>query len=459
MNIAIILAGGSGSRFGDATPKQFLKVAGKKVIEHTIEVFEKHDSIDEICVVSRPDYIGEVEQMVVLNQYKKVRKVLAGGETRYYSSMAAINAYTDDNDNLLFHDAVRPLLSNRIIDDCIKALEKYNAVDVAIKTTDTIVEMDPSGCISDIPDRSILYNGQTPQCFKRGVINNAYKTALQDPDLKITDDCGVVRKYLPNEPIYIVQGEPFNIKLTYLEDLFLLDKLFQLRYLDGVDVYLKEDVVENIKNKVIVVFGGNSGIGKSIVDLAMANHAIIYSFSRSQNSIDVSDLSLVIKALKKVNDKEGRVDMVVDTAGVLYKEPLCTMSMERIEESINANLLGVINVAQVSFPYLKQSKGALLFYTSSSYTRGRMMYSIYSATKSAIVNFVQAIAEEWQPFDIKVNCINPERTNTPMRTKNFGLEPVGSLLDPNAVAIASLNTLFSSFTGEVVDVRRHKSMG
>lgn len=458
MNIAVILAGGSGSRFGDATPKQFLKVAGKKVIEHTIEVFEKHELIDEICVVSRPDYIGEVEQMVVVNQYKKVRKVLAGGETRYYSSIAAINAYTNDDDNLLFHDAVRPLLPNRIIDDCIKALEKFNAVDVAIKSTDTIVEVDSFGCISGIPDRSVLYNGQTPQCFKRGVINKAYKSALQDPELKITDDCGVVRNYLPNEPIYIVRGEPYNIKLTYLEDLFLLDKLFQLRYLNGVDSYLTEEVAGNIKGKVIVVFGGNSGIGKSIVDLSRANHAITYSFSRSQNSIDVSDLSLVKNALEEVNGKEGRVDMVVDTAGVLYKEPLCTMSMERIEESINVNLLGVINVAQASFPYLRQSKGALLFFTSSSYTRGRMMYSIYSATKSAIVNFVQAIAEEWQPFAVRVNCINPERTNTTMRTKNFGLEPVGSLLDPMVVAMASLNTLFSPFTGEVVDVRRHKDI-
>ena len=457
MNIAVVLAGGSGSRFGDVTPKQFLKVAGKKVIEHTIEVFEKHNSIDEICIVSRPDYIGEVEQMVVLNQYKKVRKILAGGETRYYSSIAAIKAYTNDNDNLLFHDAVRPLLSNRIIDGCVKALDNYNAIDVAIKTTDTIVEIDSRGCISDIPDRSVLYNGQTPQCFKRGLIEKAYSLALQDPELKITDDCGVVRKYLPDEPIYIVQGEPFNMKLTYLEDLFLLDKLFQLKFLDGVDECLTDDVVNNIKNRVIVVFGGNSGIGKSIVDLALANGAITYSFSRSQNSVDVSDGCMVTRALEEVNSKEGRIDMVVDTAGVLYKEPLCTMSRNRVEESINANLLGVINVAQASYPYLKQSKGALLFYTSSSYTRGRMMYSIYSATKSAIVNFVQAIAEEWQPFSIRVNCINPERTNTPMRTKNFGLEPPGSLLDPVSVAIASLNTLFSSFTGEVVDVRRHKN--
>ena len=82
------------------------------------------------------------------------------------------------------------------------------------------------------------------------------------------------------------------------------------------------------------------------------------------------------------------------------------------------------------------------------------MYSIYSATKAAIVNFMQALAEEWYSFSIRVNAINPERTNTPMRTKNFGNEPKSSLLDPKNVAIASVNTIFSELTGEVIDVRR-----
>ena len=455
MNVAVILAGGSGTRFGDIIPKQFLKVAGKRVIEHTIDRFEEHELIDEICIVSRPDCIPEVEQIVVSNEYKKVRKILAGGETRYYSSLSAINAYVADDDNLLFHDAVRPLVSSRIISDCIEALEKYNAVDVAIKTTDTIIQADGDCCIDDIPDREFLYNGQTPQCFKRGIIHKAYQLALKDPDLKITDDCGVVRKYLPHEPIYIVKGDPYNMKLTYVEDLFLLDKLFQLKSIENIQKSLTEEVKKAIGDSVIVVFGGNSGIGAEVVDIARTYDAKVFSFSRSQNSLDVSDIDGVTEVLNNVNKKEGRIDLVIDTAGLLIKEPIASMPDSVVRDSINTNLLGVINVAKASFPFLKRSNGSLLFYTSSSYTRGRMMYSVYSATKSAIVNFVQAIAEEWQPFNIRVNCINPERTKTPMRTKNFGSEPEGSLLDPKMVAIASLNTAFSSFTGEVVDVRLH----
>ena len=139
-NIAVILAGGSGSRFGRDLPKQFLKVAGKKVIEHTIDVFEHNELIDEIAVVTRPEFISDIEQMVVNNHYAKVRKILQGGKERYHSSLSAINAYTNDDDNLIFHDAVRPLVNDRIIIDCIEALKHYDAVDVAIPVADTNAE-------------------------------------------------------------------------------------------------------------------------------------------------------------------------------------------------------------------------------------------------------------------------------------------------------------------------------
>ena len=456
MNIAVILAGGSGSRMGmgNDIPKQFMKVAGKKVIEHTIDVFEASPLIDEICIVSKSDFVNDVENLVVANQYKKVKKILHGGKERYHSSLAAINAYTDDNINLLFHDAVRPLVSQRIIADCVEALKHYNAVDVAVKTTDTIISVDENECIDFIPDRTKLRNGQTPQCFKLGTIRKAYELALADPNFTTTDDCGTVRRYLPNEPLYVVNGDNSNMKLTYVEDLFLLDKLFQLRTQPGEQSHLSNEAIENLKRKVIVVFGGSYGIGGEIINIAKQYHSHIYSFSRSQNNCDVANVEQVHNALEQVANKEGRIDAVICTAGILIKESLAGMSQNDIVNSINVNLLGVINVAKESFPYLKETKGALLFYTSSSYTRGRMMYSIYSATKAAIVNFVQAIAEEWHEFGIRTNCINPERTKTPMRLHNFGNEPEGSLLPVEDVAIASINTLFSEATGEVVDVRR-----
>ena len=453
-NIAIILAGGSGTRMGGGLPKQFLKVAGKKVIEHTIDVFEKNKSIDEIAIVCKSDYIPDMEQIVVNNEYKKVKKILQGGKERYHSSLSAIEAYSNDDDVLLFHDAVRPLVNNRIIDDCIVAMKDYDAIDVAIPATDTIVQVDDGECICDIPPRMTLRSGQTPQCFKRGVIKRAYDKALSDPNFLTTDDCGVVRRYLPDVKIFVVAGEVFNMKVTYMEDLFLLDKLYQLKTIVGNNHELTELAIKTMPNKVMVVFGGSYGIGEEVVKYGRELGAVVYSFSRSQNGVDVTNIEQVQKALADVQARNGHIDYVVDTAGVLVKEPLYAISQEDIMKSINVNYLGVVNVAKAAYDYLKESKGSMLFYTSSSYTRGRMMYSIYSSTKAAIVNLVQALAEEWSSQNIRINCVNPERTKTPMRLNAFGVEPEGSLLEPKYVGIASINTLVDNLSGEVIDVKR-----
>lgn len=453
MNIAVILAGGSGSRLGRDCPKQFLKVAGKLIIEHTIDVFEHHNRVDEIAVVCKEEYIQQIESLILKNKYTKLHKVLVGGKERYHSSLSAIAAYQNDDDNLIFHDAVRPLVTARIIDDCLDAMSHYRAIDVAIKTTDTIIAVDSNSTILNIPNRALLYNGQTPQCFKRGVIRKAYEIALQDPNFSTTDDCGVVKKYLPEEPIYVVAGETFNMKVTYAEDLFLLDKLFQLKSIKENDSQPNELIKGKLASKVMVIFGGSYGIGKEVADLASELGCIVHSFSRSLNDVDVTRQESVNLALKDVHATHGKIDYVVCTAGVLIRQPLYNMSYDQISLSVATNYIGCVNVAKESMPYLSKSHGALLFYTSSSYTRGRMMYSIYSSTKAAIVNLTQALSEEWANEKIRVNCINPERCDTPMRRSNFGLEPKETLLDPKQVAAVSIKTLCSNLTGEVIDVK------
>lgn len=222
MVVAVLLAGGSGSRMGSNRPKQFLKVKGKTILEWTIEAFHQNTLVDEIAIVSRADCMDEVSD--IASRYEKVRKVLQGGKERYDSSLAAIHAYTDDDCRILLHDAVRPLVSQRIITECIEALNRFEAVDVAIPSTDTIVEVDSSGIICRIPQRAMLRNVQTPQGFRRATIDRAYRIALQDPGFQTTDDCGVVFRYLPDTPICVIPGDVRNIKITYPQDLLLLEE-------------------------------------------------------------------------------------------------------------------------------------------------------------------------------------------------------------------------------------------
>lgn len=453
-NIAVILAGGIGSRLNAGIPKQFLKVAGLTVVEHTIAAFQRHALIDEIAIVASEAYHHKMDEYVVKNKFTKVKKILMSGSERHYSSLSAIKAYENEGEcNLIFHDAVRPLVSSQIIDRTIEALKHYEAVDVAIPSADTIIEIDEQNVITNIPSRKTLRRGQTPQGFRLPTIKKAYEKALADPTFVTTDDCGVVLKYLPGCKIYVVEGEDANMKLTYKEDFYLIEKLFQLRMTDFQVKQLTTTEKEKLCGKVVVIFGASSGIGKDLFDLCGKCGAKAYGFSRSMSNTDIGNVDDVRAAYASVLAKEGRIDYVVDTASILYKEPLAHMDYKHIADAIDVNYRGMVNVAKEAFPYLEKSHGQLIFYTSSSYTRGRMDYSIYSSTKCATVNFVQALAEEWATFNIRVNCINPERTKTPMRVKNFGIEPDNTLLKSMDVAIVSAKLLLSDVTGQVIDVK------
>lgn len=219
MNIAIILAAGSGTRMGSKTPKQFIEIEGKTLMEYSIAAFEQNENIDEIAVVTKEEFFPLVESFIEKNGFRKVRKLLKGGKERYDSSLAAINAYTNDEDRLFLHDCVRAGVSQHIINECARGLEKYEAIEIGVEPTDTVVGIDEEGCITEIPVRSMLRNAQTPQCFRRGTIKRAFDIALQDPDFKATDDCGVVHKYLPEVKIFVAKGEQDNFKVTFPEDI------------------------------------------------------------------------------------------------------------------------------------------------------------------------------------------------------------------------------------------------
>ncbi len=450
--VAVVLAGGSGSRVGLDVPKQLLKVAGRTIIEHTIEALHVCDEVDEIIVVMSADFVPEAKRLVERESWPKLTQVLAGGDDRNESTRRALEALGDEECNVLFHDAVRPLLSRRVVRDCVDALDTYEAVDVAIPSADTVVRVDDEDNIGEIPDRRWLRRGQTPQGFRLSVIRRAYELAEGDETFNATDDCGVVLHYLPEVPIHVVPGDEQNMKITYPVDLYLVDKLFQLSS-HSTTPRPADDHARLLAGKTVVVLGGSYGIGADIARMAKNAGCDVFSFSRSTTGTYVEDAASVTAALRAAHAQTGRIDAIVLTAALLDKGPLVDMSDDDVTRQLQVNYLGPVNVARAAQPYLRDSRGHLLFFTSSSYTRGRANYVMYSSTKAAVVNLTQALADEWSPEGISVNVINPERTRTPMRVQAFGDEPQDTLLKSEAVAATALDVLSGELTGHVVDVR------
>ncbi|PCC51702.1 2-C-methyl-D-erythritol 4-phosphate cytidylyltransferase [Brevibacterium aurantiacum] len=453
----MILAGGVGERVGLSTPKQLIKIAGRPIIEHTLDVFENSSVIDEIIVMMKPGYLDDINAIVKKNNFTKVSRILEGGGSRNDTTQAALAAINEEC-NVILHDAVRPLISPRILDSVVDALAEHDAVDVAIPSADTIIEVKEGptsfNTIANIPKRSLLRRGQTPQAFKHSTLVSAYEVASQDQNFAATDDCAVVLKYLPEVEIAVVPGEERNMKVTEPIDIYLADKLFSL-YSSQLEGDTDESALSQALNgKVMVIFGGSYGIGKDIGDLAETYGAVVERFSRSGTNTDVQNRRDIQRAHDLVLEKHRTIDFVVNTAGILQIGELKESSEETIFAATEINYLAPIYIAQTFYNELAESQGSLLFFTSSSYTRGRAGYALYSSAKAATVNLTQALSDEWASERVRVNCINPERTGTPMRTKAFGDEDPATLLTSQSVAAASLETLISRRTGHVIDVRR-----
>jgi 2-C-methyl-D-erythritol 4-phosphate cytidylyltransferase len=445
-NIAVVLASGGGSRFRAEIPKQFMKVAGKTVLEHTLDSFQHHPRIEHIIIACAEENRLLVEELVNSGGYLKVAQLVNGGMTRQASSASAIAAIRGDGHKVLVHDAVRPLLDRATIDRCLDALDSAVAVDTAIPASDTIIRVDANELIDAIPDRASLRLGQTPQAFRAGVLREAHRRAAGDASLKVTDDCALILHYRLGE-VKVVAGDVNNIKITYPSDIYLADRLFQLRMRD----IASSDSLDGLAGKTLVVFGASRGIGLEVAELAQTCGANVIAVSRA-SGIDVADNKAVAGVLRRAVEAHGGIDMVVNTAGVLHTGLLAGQSYERIDEQIATNLRGSVVVARESGSALSHG-GSIALFTSSSYTRGRARSAVYSATKAAIVNLVQGLAQEFHSQGIRINAINPERTATPMRTENFGIEPATDLLDAQTVARATLSTLLSDSSGEVVGVR------
>ena len=449
---AIILAGGSGKRFGD--DKAYLKLAGKPVIIYPLEVYNKCNFIDDIIVVTTKENVTNVWTLAKKHKIRKIKKVVIGGSTRQESSWIGISSCAKDTKYVHIHDSVRPFIDKKLIKEVQSKLIKYKAIDVAIPAVDTIIKINDSQIIVDIPNRKYLMNGQTPQAFEYNLIKKAHELAIKKGIHNSTDDCSLVLRLL-NHNIYVINGYYENIKITYPIDLYIAEEIFRIK---TSKIFKRMNLKKLLKGKVVVVFGGSSGIGKSVVELVKDYGGKSYAISRTTAPFkaDITKMVQLKKVLKKIYKKEKKIDFVVNSAGIMKRQFIENMSVKDFKEVYDVNIFGAFNITKAVIPYLKQTSGSLVHVGSSSYSRGRSTYSAYSSSKVALVNFVQAAAEELSGYNIKINVVSPERTHTPMRSKHFGKEDINTLLDPKEVADKILKVLTSDLTGMVFSVKKEK---
>ena len=453
---AILLAGGSGDRFGAEMPKQFVRLAGEQILLRSLRTVAAA-GVDTLVIVSHPDWVDETRAVIAAADVGVPTSVVAGGQTRNESTrngLASLDAA--DDDVIVVHDAVRPLVPLEVV---VRAIEPVAAgladsTDTVIPSADTLVIVDGDAVV-EIPDRSRYRRGQTPQVFRKAILARAYEAATAAGDLSATDDCSLVLRHVPGARVMAVAGDEVNLKITTRIDLVLADRMLQMRTVHPTAEHPAD--VASLAGARLYIVGGTNGIGQGIADEARAQGADVEVDGRSLG-LDVRDYALVAGRVDAAASRLGGLDHVIVTAGVLRIGRIDDTSPADLAEVIDVNLTGSLNVARAAYPHLCASRGSLTVFASSSFTRGRPDYVAYSASKAAIVNLAQGLAEEWADQGIRVNAVSPERTDTPMRRKAFPEELRASMLTTPEVATATLRLIVSGLTGQVFDIKRHDAL-
>jgi ribitol-5-phosphate 2-dehydrogenase (NADP+) / D-ribitol-5-phosphate cytidylyltransferase len=442
---AIILMGGEGVRFGSPLPKQLHRVGGQPVFIHTLKQFLRLNIWDRIILPTPLKWHEVVKKELESLKTHIPISVIAGGSTRQESSYLSLLSCPLDTEYVVIHDAVRPFVSPSILQDNIDGAISHLAVDTCIPSADTLIHSVKGEFIDTIPNRQEFLRGQTPQSFSFPLIMKAHKTAIEDKVKNSSDDCSLVTRM--QLPVKIIKGSEYNIKITTELDLFLAERLL---YNTLEDAPLSEK--NNLEGKTFAVTGATGDIGKALCERLIELGATPISISKTAEtfSANLTNYEETEALFETIHAKYGPLDGIINSIGTFEVKDFSLLSKTEIDETIASNLTSVIYCCKCT----KLKEGAhIINISSSSYSKGRGEYPIYSASKAAVVNFTQALAETRQ--DLKVNVIVPQRTKSALREKNFPKENPALLLNPKEVADTITNLLSTSaLTGSIVEVRK-----
>lgn len=439
---AILLASGEGKRFQNILPKQFHYLSGKKLYMYALETFLSTSKVDHIILVVPKKHLSTVTKELPCH-HKASITVIEGGATRQASSYLGILASPKKTTHVIIHDAVRPFVSKSIIEENILLATLHGACDTCIPSYDTIVHTQDLHTIKEIPKRSEYLRGQTPQTFDYHLIKKAHEEALASNIEDATDDCQLLMRL--GLPVKIAQGSDDNIKITTELDLSFAEHLLRLKVANLPDL-----LPSTLKNKIYAITGASGGIGSETAHLLKSLGAHVLCISRnSAYKADLTSPEETKKIFQKIHEEYGPIDGLINAVGYLKIAPFKELSIHDIEKLIHTNFTSAL----LSCKYCSiKNGGSIINIASSSYTRGRASYGIYSAMKAAIVNFTQALAIEHP--ELLINSLIPPRTDTSMRRENFPHEDTSCLLSPKVVAKEVLKALNSApITGATIDIK------
>lgn len=234
MNIAVIFAGGAGTRMNSrGKPKQFLEVNGKPIIIHTLEIFEENTNIDAIVIACIENAIEHMQQLAMKHNLKKIKKIVPGGDTGQMSIYHGLCAAQEvagkyaDSAIVLIHDGVRPMIDGQVIDDNIESVRQFGSAVTAAASKETVVLVDEKGFIEDATNRAVTRIAKAPQSFYLKEVLEVERLAIKEGKKNVIDTCTLMHMY--GKPIHVIEGSSENIKVTTPDDFYTLRALLQAR--------------------------------------------------------------------------------------------------------------------------------------------------------------------------------------------------------------------------------------
>jgi 2-C-methyl-D-erythritol 4-phosphate cytidylyltransferase len=409
-SIGIILSGGTGGRFNATIPKQYMSLNGPLIIQYVINAFQESKLFDEIIIVINKQYIK------LLKNVDSVQFVDAG-KTRNESIQNGLNACPDDTDYVLFHDAARPFIKAEDLSQYLDALKDCDAAITSIKITDAM--------FPKFEDRTRHNLIQTPEAFR-------FKTLIEIFN-KNNIDCIAIYQHLISSNIDLIELTHQNMKITYAQDLYVAEQLMKYK-----EVTKR---ISDVKNKDILIFGGTGGIGNALTKQLKELGANVISLGSL--NMDLSQSYIHLEDLPKS-------DCIIYSAGTYTTDSEGLIA--NYDKIMNVNFRSIVYIVE-NIERLLNPGGSIIILGSTCAAFGRPGIALYSASKSALNGFVEAISPSLTKKGFRINVICPAKVATPLQKHINPDANQKEMIQPDDLAKIIIGYINIEKTGQIVYIR------